>query len=193
MTGILICDMDGEYRGIARISSIPDYFENSKIGQVLQEFLEDCVDPDTQEIIYRLNNIPKALAVADALESIGCESEVLLCCDADTNIRMTCAEFAGYDVVSETFDDSPLQRSLFDEDVKKHIREDYSDFFTNTDGIILKEYRSNINEFSLFADITPAQEIADYCTWLTDKNNDLFEGARNYAAIKVYIVKKSQY
>lgn len=150
MTGILICDMDGEYRGIARFSSIPDYFENVKIGQILQEFVEDCVDPDTQEIIYRLNNIPKALAVADALESIGCESEVLLCCDADTNIRMTCAEFAGYDVVSETFDDSPLQRSLFDEDVKKHIREDYSDFFTNTDGIILKEYRSNINEFSLF-------------------------------------------
>ena len=39
----------------------------------------------------------------------------------------------------------------------------------------------------------PAQEIADYCTWLTDKNNDLFEGARNYAVIKVCIVKKSQY
>ena len=64
VTGILICNMEGEYRGAARFSSIPDYYENDEIGPALQEFVAECVDPETQEIIYRLNNIPKALAVS---------------------------------------------------------------------------------------------------------------------------------
>ena len=105
---------------------------------------------------------------------------------------MFCAEFAGFDVVSEMFDDSPLQRGLFDEDVNKHTRETYADFFTNTDGIILREYRNNLNEFGLFDELKPAEEIAEYCTWLTDQNNDLFEGGRNYAVMKVYFVKEQQ-
>ncbi len=190
MTGILICNMEGEYRGIARFSSIPDYYENAEIGPELQEFVEECVDPETQEIIYRLNNIARALTVADLLTSIGCGSEVLLYCDTQTDIRMLCAEFAGFDVVSEMLDDSPLERGLFDEDVNKNKRETFADFFTNTDGIILRDYRSNVNEFVLFDELKPAEEIAEYCTWLTDQNNDLFEGGRNYKALKVYFVKE---
>lgn len=190
MKGIMLCDINGKYRGVARSNSIPDYFENKDIGSILQEFLAECVDAETQEIIFRLNNIARASIVVNALKSIGCDSEVLVYCDVDEYIDVIGVDFAGYDVASEAFLDSPLQLGLLDDDIGSSTYHTYLEFFKNTDGIVLDEYSNNLNELVLFAEKQPAIEIAEYCTWLTERREDLFEGGKNYKAVKVYIVKQ---
>lgn len=188
MTGLMICDMDGDYRGIGRINSIPDYFESDEIGTVLQAFLADCADPETQEILCSPENITRASAAVNALKIAGCDCEIVIYSDTADDIGLPGFQFAGYDVADAMLADSPLQRGLFSEHIDGMMHDMYYDFFANTDGLVLKEYRGYLNEYSLFAELEPAECIADYCSSLTENNPDLFDGAADFKAVKVYLI-----
>lgn len=196
MLGLIIYENQGnEYKGIATPCCLGDYCENSKIGDSVMQYIERYIDFESQLIELDSYSIYYAKELCKQFKKIGVDADILIYCDIYETPYEYTDEFLGYDVCAEDYYTSPLGMGYLEftsEDIEFMVDEEVSDdfpFFENISNEVRYEYEQQLNRYKLFDNIETANEITEYCNYLTSQYDDIFEGLSNFKAVKIYTVK----
>lgn len=196
MTGLIIYEHQSDrYKGTATPCCLGDYCENSKIGENVIQYIEQYIDFDSQLIELNPYSLYYAKELCQQFKKIGVKADILLYCDMNETLYETVDEFLGYDVCAEDYCTSPIGMGYLEftaEDIEFMIDEDVSDdfpFFENISNEVRYEYEQQLNKHKLFDSLDTANEIAEYCNYLTVQYDGIFEGLTDFKPVKIYTVK----
>ncbi|MCM1285098.1 MAG: hypothetical protein NC213_04760 [Acetobacter sp.] len=196
MTGLIIYENQGSsYKGVATPCCLGDYCENSKIGDSVFQYIDQYIDFESQLIKLNSYSIYYAEALCQQFKKIGVDTGILIYCDVDEIPHESTDDFLGYDVCAEDYYTSPLGMEYLEftsEDIEFMVDEEVSDdfpFFENISNEVRHEYEQQLNKHKLFDNLETAEEIAEYCNYLTAQYDNIFEGLKNFKIVKIYAKK----
>lgn len=196
MTGLIIYEVEGSsYLGTAAPSCLSDYCEHKKLGAMVKKYIDSYLDFETQLITLRPYSIYDAKELCAEFKKNRIDTGIILYCDCDEKPYEYTEEFIGFDVCAGDYYVSPLGLGYLEmtsEDIEymgeSEFTNDYP-FFENLDDDVRYGYADKLNDSGLFDDKETADEIAEYCNWLSAQYDDVFEGLGDFRVVKIYKVK----
>ncbi|MFR5876094.1 MAG: hypothetical protein ACLUFN_06355 [Eubacterium sp.] len=186
MIGIIICTENENYNGIYQLSCLAEYIDNKKIGNDVKTFMNNYVDEESQLIIFTAYSLYDAKELSEKISKKFENTQIIIFSDENESIDENLAEFIGYDVCADDYYTSPIGMGYLGEIDEFNKFED-EPFFDNLSNEVRFEYFEQLNDYGIFNDLIPAGEIAEYCNWLIDEEYDVFQGAKKFKIVKIYL------
>lgn len=188
MTGIIICTKNEDYCGVYQLNCFAEYLEDKRLGDEVQRFMENYVDGESQLIEFSPYALYDARELAEKISRRSDDTQTIIFADKNESIDENLAEFIGYDVCADDYYTSPVGMGYLGE-VDEYDKSADEPFFDNLSNEVRYEYFEQLNCYGIFDDISPANEIAEYCNWLIDDEYDVFPDAKSFRTVKIYLPK----
>lgn len=188
MIGIIICTENENYNGIYQLNCLAEYFESKKLGDDIRHFTENYVDEESQLIKFSSYALYDSKELAEKISRHYDDTHIIIFADENESVDENLAEFIGYDVCADDYYTSPIGMGYLGE-TDEYDEYENEPFFDNLSNEVRYEYFKQLNDYGIFDDISPAREIAEYCSWLIDEEYDVFQGAKSFKTVKIYSAK----
>jgi hypothetical protein len=191
MKAIIICHSNDEYYGIYQLNCLAEYIDNKKLKDDVESFINNYLDEETQLIKYTPYSLYDAVQLSDKITNKFDDTQVIIFSDTDEDIDESTAEFIGYDICADDYYTSVIGLGYLGE-VDGYTKDEDEYFFDNLSNEVRYEYFEQLNEYGIFDEISPANELADYCNWLKSEYEDddnVLQGANNFKVVKIYLPK----